>query len=398
MKSKLKIKIITMTILIIQMIQIFIGLKPVNATFSENEEITLYADHECDSVVEFYNEKLGLWSYKVVYYVYYSDKDTNQMYPAFCIEPAKDGVGTGYDSYTTKIHKIRDINGIERENEVWRILNKGYMGSNYQNWNLECDDDLYSATKIALHCLVDGIAPVDKYVLGDRSVDGNTVEEIQRRGSLALEVAQKLYEYGLNGKEIYEEPNVSIKEDGKEKTEKIGNTEYYVQNYIVNSNRELKSYEVSIQNLPSETKILDLNNKEITTLNAKKFKVAVPTAKIQKEIKGNIIIKNAYVKTNPVFYCESMVEDAQSYATYSSAYEITTTNIKLNINVNKSELLIKKIDEGTNNPMSNVTFEILDVNKNKIEEVTTNEKGEACLKNLRSTNYICKRNQNKGWI
>ena len=40
MKSKIKTKILIIILLIIQMIQIFIGL-PVNATIKENDEVTL---------------------------------------------------------------------------------------------------------------------------------------------------------------------------------------------------------------------------------------------------------------------------------------------------------------------------------------------------------------------
>ena len=162
---------------------------------------------ECDSLLEYWMADHNKWSYKIVWYVYYIDEQTGNKYPAFCVEPAKEGVGTGYDEYNVTISK-------EKDNGIWRILSKGYMGSNYKNWNLECDDDLYSATKVAIHSYTEKIAPKDKYILGNRSVDGNTVEEIQRRGAKVLEVSQSLYEYGINGKEVYEEPQVNIVKNG----------------------------------------------------------------------------------------------------------------------------------------------------------------------------------------
>lgn len=94
------------------------------------------------------------------------------------------------------------------------------MGSTYKDWSLECDDDFYTANKVALHSLAEGISPKDKYILGNRSVDGNTVEEIQRRGAKVLEVAQTLYEYGINGTEIYKSPVVNIKKVEKLKFKK----------------------------------------------------------------------------------------------------------------------------------------------------------------------------------
>lgn len=322
------------------------------------------------------------WSYKIVYYVYYDDNGIK--YPAFCVEPKKQGVGTGYDSYNATIKKVEVMydNGTERQNQIWRILSKGYMGTNYQNWDLDCDDDLYSATKIALHSLAEGIAPEDKYILGNRSVDGNTIEEIQRRGQKVLELSQKLYEYGLNGKEVYQKPEVHIEENGESSVETINEENYYIQNYIISSNKKLKSYEVSIQNFPEGTKILDSDNEDIEKLSSNKFKIAIPANKIVKDIKGRILIENAYVKTNPIYYCLSPDEEAQSYVTYTSAYEITNTKINLDVKANESDLLIKKVDKETNGPLSNVKFEILDSNKNKMMEVITDENGEAKIENL----------------
>ena len=188
------------------------------------------------------------WSYKIVYYVYYNDE--GNRYPVFCVEPAKQGVGTGYDSYTAVINNVEDMysNGIEKRNQIWRILMKGYMGTKWTDWDLECDDDFYSATKIALHSLAEGVAPNEKYILGNRSVDGNTVEDIQRRGEKVLNLAQELYEYGLYGSECYQKPIILIEEDGEPSTESIENVEYFIQDYLISTNKYLQSYDISIKN------------------------------------------------------------------------------------------------------------------------------------------------------
>ncbi len=384
MKNKITKKVLIILLLIIQILQITGNMfNTVQASIKEGDTIELEGDHECDSVVEYWMEDYQKWSYKIVWYVYYIDEEEGVRYPAFCVEPAKQGVGTGYDSYETTISK-------EKDNKIWRILNKGYMGATYKEWNLECDDDFYSATKIALHSLVEGIAPKDKYVLGDRSVDGNSVEEIRRRGAKVLEVSQKLYEYGINGEEIYEAPRVSISAQGEYKKETIGNTLYYVQNYKVTGNKNLKSYEVEIQDFPSGTKILDSKNKERNVLSENYFRVAIPINKIKKDIDGKINIKNAYVKTNPVFFCKSAIENAQSYATYTSGYEKTSTNTSLKIKANKCNLEILKIDQETKEPIANVTFKIKNKNGDVLGKVTTNEKGIAKLEGLEPQNVIIK--------
>lgn len=375
MKKQIIKKTIIIVLLVLQLLQLITMFSNVNANIKEGDVIHLQGDHECDSLVEYWMASEQKWSYKIVWYVYYIDKDDGTRYPAFCIEPAKAGVGTGYDSYDTTIRN-------ENDSRIWRILDKGYMGSTYQDWNLECDDDFYSATKIALHSLAEGVAPKDKYILGNRSVDGNTVEEIQRRGAKALDVAQILYEYGINGTETYVAPKVSISKQEESKTETIQNISYYVQNYKVTGNKTLKSYEVEIQNFPSGTKIFNSKNQEQTNLSENLFKIAIPINKINQDIKGTIHIKNADIKTNPIFYCNSSISGAQSYITYMCGYEKANTSIELEMKANKANLEIQKLDKESGKPLANVTFEIKDEKGKEIGQVTTNQKGIASLSNL----------------
>lgn len=375
MKKQITKKILVIILLVLQLLQIAGNLLVAKASIKEGDVVRLQADHECDSLLEYWMRDHKRWSYKVVWYVYYIDQEDGQKYPAFCIEPAKNGVGTGYDSYDVTIRN-------ENDNRIWRILNKGYMGSTYQAWNLECDDDFYSATKVALHSLAEGVSPKDKYILGNRSVDGNSVEEIQRRGAKVLEVAQTLYEYGINGTETYVSPQVKISKQGEKKLETIQNTSYYVQNYQVTGNKTLQSYKVEIQDFPNGTKIFNLQNQEQVNLTTNSFKIAIPVNQIKQDIKGTIHIKDANIKTNPIFYCNSSIEQAQSYITYMSGYEKASTSTTLEVKANECNLSIQKIDKETKKPLANVTFEVKDEKGNKLTEVTTNQKGMAEIKGL----------------
>jgi len=323
------------------------------------------------------------WSYKVVWYVNYIDIDTGEKYPAFCVEPSKDGVGISYDKYDATITK-------ESDNAIWRILNKGYMGTTYQDWNLECDDDLYYATKVAIHSYVQNISPKDKYIVGTRAIDGNTIEEIQRRGSKVLEVSQQIYDYGLNGTDKYVEPKVTISQNGNYTIEKINGINYYIQKYSVVGNKELKSYQISISNFVSGTKILNSKNQEIINSSENSFKIAIPIENIKQDISGKIYITNAEIKTNPIFHCKSVIETAQAYVTYISGYEKTNTEIGLNIKSNTSSLKIKKIDSQTKESLEGVVFQISDLEGTILSTVTTNEKGIAELKNISPQTVIVK--------
>lgn len=371
-----KTKTISILLIIIQIFTLLTNLNIVKANIKEGDTVLLKGDHECDSLLEYWMEDYNKWSYKIVWYVYYIDAQTGNKYPAFCVEPAKQGVGTGYSEYNATISK-------EKDNSIWRILSKGYMGSNYKEWNLECDDDLYSATKVALHSYAEKRAPKDKYILGNRSVDGNTVEEIQRRGAKVLDVAQKLYEYGINGKETYEEPKVNITKDGENKIEVINGEEYYTQSYKVSANKSLKSYKISIENFVSETKVLSSNNKESSNFEENYFKIAIPTKNIKESINGKIYVKDAQVKTCPVFYAQSSVSKAQSYVTYTSSYEVAQNSINMQVDPNNSILEIAKIDAENKAPIANVVFEISNEKNEKIGEYATNENGIIKVENLK---------------
>ncbi|MCI8345244.1 MAG: Cys-Gln thioester bond-forming surface protein [Clostridia bacterium] len=369
-------KIISIMILLIQLITMITNLNISNANIKEGDTVTLLGDHECHSLVEYWMASHNKWSYKIVWYVYYIDANTGNRYPAFCVEPAKEGVGTGYSSYNASITK-------ETDNVIWRILSKGYMGSKWTDWNIENDDDFYSATKIALHSYKEGVAPKDKYILGNRSVDGNTVETIQRRGRKALDIAQTLYEYGINGKEVYESPSVNVNTNGEKKIENINGVEYYTQNYKVTANKTLNSYKVSIENFVSGTKILDSSNTEKSNFTNNTFKIAIPTKNIKENINGKINIIDAQVKTCPIYYAQSSVPSAQSYVTYTSSYELASTHTNLNISSNNANLKITKIDSKTKKPLPNVTFKLTDEKGANLGEYTTNQNGIIEVKNMK---------------
>lgn len=375
MNKKVFYKIGIVILAIMQILNILGGLSSVSAEIKEGDTLVLKGDHECDSLVEYWMTDYNKWSYKVVWYVYYIDSKTGEKYPAFCVEPAKQGVGTGYTEYATTLSK-------EKNAGIWRVLSKGYMGTTYKDWNLECDDDLYSATKIALHSYVQNISPKEKYRIGTRSVDGNTVEEIQRRAIKVLDVAQLIYTHGINGTEKYEEPQISVSQYGEKNIEILNGVEYYTQKYKVNANKQLISYEIEINNLVKGTKILNLNNQEISNQTDSYFKIAIPTKNIKEEINGNILIKNAKVKTCPIYYCKSSVQNAQSYVTYTAAYETTNGNIGIKIKNDNCNLQILKVDSETNKPIENVTFEISKENGERIGEYTTDKNGLIEIKNL----------------
>ena len=378
MKNKLS-KIVTVLLLTIVILS---NVSPIFAfCFNENQVIELEKDHECISLLKMKGKDM----LKGVTYVVYNDPKTGRKQPAFCVEPSKQGVGTGAgDRYDVTLNLMHD-------QRLWRALYKGYMGTKYNEWDLECDDDLYYATKTAVHSLSEGSIPIEKYEVPHRVGRGDNIslEDVQRRGAKVLKVAQEIYEYAINGTENYAEAEVTARKIGEEKQQIINEIEYLVQDFSVSGNRGLDTYKVTIANFPEGTKIYNNSNVETNSMSNSTFKIAIPIKNIKNDVAGVVNITEAKVKTYPVFYANAYDEKYQDYITYADPVEDAETSILLKINAHKSKIKIIKEDKETHEPLQGVEFNVKYADNNEnIGNFITDEKGEIIIQNLRPVDII----------
>ena len=378
MKNKLS-KIVTVLLLTIVILS---NVSPIFAfCFNENQVIELEKDHECISLLKMKGKDM----LKGVTYVVYNDTKTGRKQPAFCVEPSKQGVGTGAgDRYDVTLNLMHD-------QRLWRALYKGYMGTKYNEWDLECDDDLYYATKTAVHSLSEGSIPIEKYEVPHRVGRGDNIslEDVQRRGAKVLKVAQEIYEYAINGTENYAEAEVTARKIGEEKQQIINEIEYLVQDFSVSGNRGLDTYKVTIANFPKGTKIYNNSNVETNSMSNSTFKIAIPIKNIKNDVAGVVNITEAKVKTYPVFYANAYDEKYQDYITYADPVEDAETSLLLKINAHKSKIKIIKEDKETHKPLQGVEFNVKYADNNEnIGNFITDEKGEIIIQNLRPADII----------
>ena len=348
-----------------------------NSIMEEGDTINLKFDHDCVSVLKI----KGKDQLKQVAYVYYVDSNTGIRYPAFCVEPSNSGIGTGAgDNYDVTISSLNSP-------ILWRMLYKGYVGSSYNSWGLNCDDDLYFATKTAVHCFVDGSTPKEKYEIPHRVGYGDnaTLAEVQARGEKVLEVAQAIYDYGYNSSDNYIKAIATIEKDNSEE-KTINDMKYLVQNYILTANKELKSYNVSISNFPIGTKILNSSNEESTVMTNSIFKIAIPEKSLTENITGTINVENIEIKSFPIFYCASGDPNTQDYV-ISGKTEMIKAETTLNIDVYKSTLKIVKLDE-ENKPILGALFNLKYSDGTNIGNYTTDENGTISVSKLKQGNII----------
>ena len=235
-------------------------------------------------------------------------------------------------------------------------------------------------TKTVVHCLVNGKSPKETYkvptwITNSDKEAGLTLKDVQRRGQKVLNEAEKLYNKCLSSNEKYEEAKVSIAKSGNTYTE--GN--YEVQNFKINSNKALGSYDVTLSKFPTGTTY---------EKNGSTLKVKIPRANITGDIDGLIYLTNVQVETCGAFYAEAYNDDFQDYIIAADPYEITSARTPFELTTAKSIIKVEKTDEDTNKPIAGVTFQLKNQAGTVVQNATTNEKGIATFSNLRPGKYI----------
>ena len=231
-----------------------------------------------------------------------------------------------------------------------------------------------------MHCLVNNKSPKQLYKVADRLLEsdkdaGLTLISLQRKGQKVLDEAEKLYNKAKNGTDQYRDAEVNIVKQG----DLYNSGEYIVQEYKINSNKELGSYDVNLRNFPTGTTYSKSGN----TVQVKILK-----KNIKDDINGTIDIVNARVKTCPAFYAEAKNDNYQDYVIAADPYESTSARTNLKIASNNATLKIVKTDEKTGDKLSNIKFNVKYENGDNIGDFVTDKNGIITIENLKPSKVI----------
>lgn len=231
-----------------------------------------------------------------------------------------------------------------------------------------------------MHCLVNNKSPKQLYKVADRLLEsdkdaGLTLTSLQRKGQKVLDEAEKLYNKAKNGTDQYRDAEVEIVKQGN----LYNSGEYIVQEYKINSNKELGSYDVNLRNFPTGTTYSKSGN----TVQVKILK-----KNIKDDINGTIDIVNARVKTCPAFYAEAKNDNYQDYVIAADPYESTSARTNLKIASNNATLKIVKTDEKTGDKLSNIKFNVKYENGDNIGDFVTDKNGIITIENLKPSKVI----------
>ncbi len=275
-----------------------------------------------------------------------------------------------YDVITKKPIFILDkeINRIY----AWKIVKEGINGNKPQKWGLDKNIDLYIATKIALESIVKNLEPQQ------------WIKPIQEEQVKLLTVAQTLYQEGKKERMGYSSAKINIIKQSEEK-QKLEGEEYYLQKYQISSSKEILEYQLQLQGFTKNTKLLN-QNKEILKKQDDNYQIsdtilylAVPVKEIQKDITGNIVIKNAKVKTCPIQFTS---QNHSFQITCLGEYEMIETSQEVLIKHKGYDLTISTYGDLSKEVPLNATYRVTNQEGKIIGEYKTKDDGKIVITEL----------------
>lgn len=327
----------------------------------QNSTVKLYSKGELICLV--YNGiKIG--TQFVVY-----EKDGKE-YPAYCVNREKDGVTEDY-SYDVIAEKIYS------NNLVWNAVINGYPFKTPQELGCNTEIEAFTATKLAIYDML------YDYDMSKFNICANN-------GQIVLNAMRQIREKARNSSES--KKIATIKIIAETENWQIDNLDKnsISKTYRVDASAVNEEYTINIAN-NNIAKVVDEGNVEKTTFESKeKFKIILPIKQLEEA--GEIIINaKSNVKTYPILYGKSTVENKQNYVLTVGEFETSTTTLKERYMENTTKIKVIKKDGDTKNSLSGSKFKLLDENKKIIyTELIIDEKGIIEIKNLVPGKYYLK--------
>ena len=328
---------------------------PVAQASLNNGDTILLADKgECGKFLTYNGSEI-----RAMYVMY--EADDGEEYPAYCMEPSFQGVGSNgitYGEYTIK--------GKIDNDKVWRVAKNGYPYKSLGSYGVMSDREAFFATKQAIYRTLDD-APLN-------------YGSLNPEGANMVEAIKGLYSIGQNGSETYKEPELTITPETSETVLDEQNPQYKSQVFKVTGNCEFDSYEVSfnLSDLPAGTKITDENGAEQTTFRAnEKFKVMVPVN--ENESTGFKLNVTADLKSYPMYYAESENIRMQVMLITANPYERVTEKASVKLNKTIANITINKRDSVTGKGVANTTFEVTKVDGQIVGTYVTDRNGQVIV-------------------
>lgn len=335
--------------------------------------------------IQYKSKESGEWYYVMYNRTWYKDKDGNKKL-AYCINP--DLIGIEYINGSKDGYYV-DLEKVLSDERLWRVYRNGYPYVSKEKLGVETEDDAYLATKQAGYWIIRGykLEDIRSYFRpGETEINGQNLEDIQRRGRKVIDAIYNLVDLGYNGKETPEYNNLlKVERSGPI----IEDDDFLSQTYSVVSKTEIEGYTVNeISDFPNGSYVTDINgNKKQSFLKNEKFKVIIPKKNVKENITGNIKIQSRY-KNYPVYYGKARSGNLQDYAIMVDKYSELNSQTKLKIDAYKSSIKIVKSDAETKEKLEGIKFNFKYEDGTNIGDYVTDVNGEIKLNKLKPGKII----------
>lgn len=295
-------------------------------------------------------------------------ENNGKQYPAYCLNPELNGIGTGgVGNYSVNVYeKLKNVN-------AWRAIVNGFPYKTLAELGVQSKEEAFTATKAAVYTM-----------MFNRNT--NDYEPLDSEGAQrAYNAYLKIVNDARNCIEPFEENiQISISADTDYWMVDNENKEFASKIYTLNTKISSGKYAIQLEgNLAEGLKLTDINNIEKNEFEiGEKFKISIPIENLINS--GNFTINaETTIESKPILYGKTTIEGTQDYAISGYMYEDSKDVYKESYIENKTKLIIVKKEYGTENRLSGVKFNIFDENKNIVKEnLITDKNGEIIVEKM----------------
>ena len=329
------------------------------------------------------------------YYLYRSEitSETKEI-PAYCTDPRLYGVPALVPQGTA----IRyGAEGTVSDPKIMGIVANGYPHIDLGTLGLQTIEEAYYATKTALWC----------YLLGTWSIDGLSVNPSadQAAAQRVLAAARDIYNRGIQWDKLVEPKLTAVPDRDVAYAATVNGQSVYQQIFTVTS-ETWSYYPVTItlaDGAPSGTKLLDMNNNPVSSLNSSdathgsdgyswQIKVVYPAASVEGQ-EGTVQLNLSSVVVQYELYHAKCLEtdtygNAQRYVLDTDPHIPISANAVSTYSSDPpppddptpgggggTSIKIIKLEEGTNTPLSGAVFEVVSPDGDSVGTFSTKADG-----------------------
>ena len=261
------------------------------------------------------------------------------FFPAYCLNRGENGADNSF-IHTVNISHI--LQNDETYNKIWRVVTAGYPYKSAEELGVDDWTYAYQATKTAIYD-----------ILGQTDV--NNYYGIDETGERTVALMKKLVNIGENGISTYKTPIATIKKSG----DMFLKEDEYIQNYVVTSNVEIETFNVSTTGVPSKVTITNTAGEKTESFKSgETFQIRIPRDIIETSNYWVRISTAVKTKSYPIFYGKTYDEKLQNYAITTETITLTNAMIEETYDVKTAGIKIRKIDKDTQQPLTGVMYEV----------------------------------------